>query len=285
MEPGGYDNVIPEASVFAVNSGSSEIMSVVPPIHWGTFGGVSMSRQSRGPHCALAVGYVRVSTSEQAREGVSLDAQRARIAAHCQAKGWSLAHTYADEGISGRKASNRPGLEAAIRHVCEVKGSLIVYSLSRLARSTKDAILISERLSRADAEMVLLSESVDTTTASGRMFYAVLAALAAFESELIGERTKLALDHKKAKGERYCLHAPYGFRFNCSGKLVPHPTEAKSAGTMRRLAARGESLRKIAACLPELGVLNRSGKPFNFAQVGEIVRRLRTPVLPPRRAA
>ena len=76
-----------------------------------------------------AIGYVRVSTEEQAMEGVSLDAQRAKVVAYCGLHGHELAQTYADEGLSGKRADNRPGLQHAISHTCEFRGVLVVYSL------------------------------------------------------------------------------------------------------------------------------------------------------------
>ena len=81
---------------------------------------------------ATAYGYVRVSTEEQAREGVSLDAQRAKVQQYCDLHGLALARVYADEGISGKRADNRPGLQDAITAACGGKGALVVYSLSRL---------------------------------------------------------------------------------------------------------------------------------------------------------
>jgi DNA invertase Pin-like site-specific DNA recombinase len=79
---------------------------------------------------------------------------------------------------------------------------LVFYSLSRLARSTKDAIAISERLSRAGADLVSLSEKIDTTSAAGKMIFRLLAVLAEFERDLISERTKAALSVKREKRER-----------------------------------------------------------------------------------
>jgi site-specific DNA recombinase len=112
--------------------------------------------------------YLRVSTAGQVTEGVSLEAQEAR------ARRW---------------AENRPGLQAALTEVCRTKGALVVYSLSRLARSTKDAISIAERLERAGADLVSLSEKIDTTSAAGKMLFRMLAVLAEFERDLISERT------------------------------------------------------------------------------------------------
>jgi DNA invertase Pin-like site-specific DNA recombinase len=97
-----------------------------------------------------------VSTAEQAAEGVSLEAQAARLAAWCGAHGYTLtsADVHADAGYSGKRADNRPGLQAALDAVCGAGGVLVVYALSRLARSTRDALQIAERLERAGADLV-----------------------------------------------------------------------------------------------------------------------------------
>jgi site-specific DNA recombinase len=159
----------------------------------------------------IATGYTRVSTKDQADEGVSLDAQKARIEAWATAHGYELRACEVDAGLSGGRADNRPALQRALDATCRHKGVLIVYSLSRLARSTRDALDIAERLHKAGANLVSLSESIDTTTAMGRFFFTVLAALAALERDLISERTKMALEHKRAKGEFTGGAAPYGF--------------------------------------------------------------------------
>ena len=78
-----------------------------------------------------AIGYVRVSTEEQTN-GVSLEAQEAKIRAWCTLHDAELVAIYRDEGISGYKGrDSRPGLDMALKQVCKVKGSLVVYSLSR----------------------------------------------------------------------------------------------------------------------------------------------------------
>ena len=87
----------------------------------------------------VAIGYCRVSTAGQAEQGVSLDSQRERIQAWCQAQGYHLAAVHIDAGLSGKRADNRPGLQAALADACRQKAALVVYSLSRLARSVPDA--------------------------------------------------------------------------------------------------------------------------------------------------
>ena len=99
-----------------------------------------------------AVGYCRVSTEGQATEGVSLEAQQARIAAWCVANGYQLARVFIEAGMSGARADNRPELQRALTATRAAKAALVVYSLSRLARSTKDTIAIAEQLDRAGAD-------------------------------------------------------------------------------------------------------------------------------------
>jgi DNA invertase Pin-like site-specific DNA recombinase len=91
------------------------------------------------------------------------------------------------KGLSGTKA-DRPGLAAALSAVC--KGdALVVYSLSRLARSTAHTLQVSDYLEWVGADLVSLSEKIDTTSASGKMVFRLLAVLAEFERDLISERT------------------------------------------------------------------------------------------------
>src|SRR6185436_2047389 len=90
------------------------------------------------PLLPRAVGYCRVSHILQATEGVSLEAQRYKITAWATAHGYQLVQVFEDAGISGFKANNRAGLQSALDLTCSLKAALVVYSLSRLARSTRD---------------------------------------------------------------------------------------------------------------------------------------------------
>ena len=115
-----------------------------------------------------AIGYIRVSTQGQADEGVSLSAQRAKIEAWCIANDMELAAVFEDAGISGGSMAGRDGLHAAMK--ATAKGmALVAYSISRLARSTQDMLVIAETLRKKGADLVSLTEKIDTTTAAGRM--------------------------------------------------------------------------------------------------------------------
>ncbi|HZR84750.1 MAG TPA: recombinase family protein [Candidatus Binatia bacterium] len=205
------------------------------------------------------VGYARVSTVGQANDGVSLEAQRAGIerwAADHQAE---LADVFVDAGVSGKRADNRPELQRALAAVCRARGVLVVYSLSRLARSTRDAIEIAERLRKAGAHLVSLTESIDTTSATGKLVFQVLAVLAEFERNLCSERTAAALAHKRARGERVSRFAPYGWRFGDEGELEPVAAEQDAIGEMVTMRRAGASLRRISDSLAVRGFVSRSG--------------------------
>src|SRR5436190_14718584 len=96
-----------------------------------------------------AIGYVRVSTDEQAAEGYSLDAQRAKLAGYAVANDLDLIAVLADEGLSGKSTSNRPALLEALRSIKAGEAeALIVVKLDRLSRSTRDALELVERSGR-----------------------------------------------------------------------------------------------------------------------------------------
>ena len=204
-----------------------------------------------------SVGYVRVSTDDQAREGISLAAQRDRIAAHCAAHAIELADDaiFADEGLSGKRYDNRPGLIAALESACaEPPGVLVVYSLSRMARSVRDTLEIAERLDDAGADLVSLTESIDTTTAAGKMIFRMLAVLAEFTRDVISESTRSALAHRRSTGARTGT-VPRGFKLADDGRrsktqlpvaLVEDPDEQADIRTIHALAATGLGARTIA---------------------------------------
>ncbi len=202
-----------------------------------------------------ATAYIRVSTEGQATEGVSLEAQQAKIQAWCLANDVILGNVFIDAGISGKRADNRPQLQLALDDVCQNRGVLIVYSLSRLARSTKDTIAISERLDRAGADLVSLSEKLDTTSAAGKMVFRMMAVLAEFERDQVSERTSSAMAHLKSKGQRVGT-VPFGFRLLDDAKtLVKDEKEQGIIELLELLRDSGLSYGKIA------DILNRKSVP------------------------
>lgn len=218
-----------------------------------------------------AIGYVRVSTAGQAEDGVSLDAQDAKVRAWCLANDCDLLAVHVDAGLSGCRADNRPALQAALDQACAERAVLVVYSLSRLARSTKDTILIGERLGRAGADLVSLSEKIDTTTAAGKMVFRMLAVLNEFERDQIAERTSSALQHLKRQGKRVGA-VPFGFRLAADGEsLEPDAHERQMIEVARRYHAAGMGLREIGRRLDAAGYAPRKGGEWQHKCVARLL--------------
>lgn len=218
-----------------------------------------------------AIGYVRVSTEQQAKEGLSLEAQEKAIEDWCKFHGYELIATYIDAGISGKSLDNRPRLHAAIKALR--KGmALVTYSLTRLSRSTKDLLKIKEDVEKAKADLVLLSEKLDTTTASGKVVFTILGAIGEFERDTASERTKHIKQHNKKIGKYNGGKLPYGFMLGQDKKtLIEVPHENELIARAKELRQANLPLMAIADTLKKEGFLNRRNKPFHAKQISRIL--------------
>jgi len=108
------------------------------------------------------------------------------------------------------------------------------------------------------ADLVLLTENVDTTTATGRAFFGMLAVMAQLEWDLVGERTAAALAHLRGQGRRISGKVPFGFDLE-GDRLIPNVGERSVLERIQSLRAEGRSLRGIAAELEREGVRTKSG--------------------------
>jgi len=200
-----------------------------------------MGRVKRKPSGAThVVGYVRVSTLEQADSGLGLEAQRQAIRSECQRRGWELMAVEEDRGWSGTVTA-RPGLQRALE-ACATGAAdgLVVSKLDRLSRSVQHAAALLVTAEREGWALVALDLGVDLSTPSGEVMAHVLAAIAQFERRLIGQRTKDALAVKKAQGIR--LGRP---------QMLP-------AEVVERIVAARQSGRALQAIADSL---NRDGVP------------------------
>src|SRR5207244_2522556 len=128
-----------------------------------------MPRETKTSNYVGAVGYIRVSTTDQAEFGVGLDAQRAAITNACEMRGWQVAEIFEDRGFSGKNLK-RPGLAAAIDTVESGQASaLIVSKLDRLSRSLIDFAALMERSRRKGWNLVALDLGIDTSSPQGEM--------------------------------------------------------------------------------------------------------------------
>ena len=218
------------------------------------------------------VAYIRVSTEAQASEGVSLEAQEAKIRAYCQLHDMELVRVFIDAGVSGKRASNRPALQEALN--CVFRGgaqALVVYKLDRLARNTVDALTIAEQLDKAGVSLHSLTERLDTGSAMGRFFFTLVASLAEMERGIISERTAAAHAYKRAKGEA-TGHAPFGFRLaGDSASLVEDEVEQGALATIRELAECGYTQRGLVAELNRRGIRAKKGGTWNRSSLRSVL--------------
>jgi DNA invertase Pin-like site-specific DNA recombinase len=194
-----------------------------------------------------AIGYVRVSTEDQAREGISLDNQESKIRAYADLNGLELVNVIRDEGISG-KTMDRLGMNR-INDMIETGEieAVIVYKLDRLSRKTIDILSTLDAWEKKTIAFHSITDKIDTKTAAGKFLLTILSALAQMERDLISERTVDALAHKKKSGE-WCGRVPFGYRIE-GNHLVEDADAMKTIQKIKRMKNEGKSIRAISGAL------------------------------------
>src|SRR5690625_568344 len=192
--------------------------------------------------------YVRVSTREQAEEGYSIQAQLNRLRAFCESQGWSVSGVYADQGESA-KDTNRPQLQQMLKDIENKKIDVVlVYRLDRLTRSVYDLYRLLETFDKNECGFKSATEVYDTTTAMGRLFITIVAALAQWEREDLGENVAMGMEEKASQGKFPGGFAPFGFDVK-DDKLIPNKEEAEIVRKMYELYASGKSMNDVVKYL------------------------------------
>lgn len=222
-----------------------------------------------------AILYRRVSTVRQADEGHSLESQQSAMTSWCAAREYSVVGDYEDAGRSGKTTKRRPGLEAAIELAAETRGTLVVYTLSRLARSTIDALKILERLRDAGAGLAVVDLGIDTATPIGELIFSIISAVVKFENELRGEAIRLANQHTVAKlGYRTQGAQPFGWRFNKdTGRRERVEHEQEVIKLVCRMYRSGWSTQAIADELNDTGTPTRENKRWHGVGIHNLLKR------------
>jgi site-specific DNA recombinase len=211
-----------------------------------------MARKSReqSTEQTRVIGYVRVSSEQQTDHGVSLQDQEEKIRQYCSLYELALVDIITDAGASA-KTLQREGLQKALSMLETGQADgIVVVKLDRLTRNVANlGTLITEYFNTY--ALMSVSEQVDTRSASGRLVLNVLTSVAQWEREAIGERTSLALQYKKAQGERVGTIS-MGKSLSLDGKCLVENTQERQAITLaKQYRANGLSLRKIASKLAE----------------------------------
>ena len=221
------------------------------------------------PRRLRAVGYVRVSTDQQAQEGVSLEAQQTRIRAHCVSQEIELVDLIIDDGYSA-KSLERPGVKRVFAMLTAGRAdAVVVVKLDRLTRSVKDLGILLDTYFREGLPYSLLSvsDAIDTRSAGGKLLLNVLMSVAQWEREAISERTQEAMNELKRRGVRLG-GAGFGWQWtkapDATGRkqLIPHPKEQAAIRRICALYRQGLSVHTIAKRLDRDGIRARGGKSW-----------------------
>lgn len=236
----------------------------------------------------VCVPYIRVSTHKQRETGHSLAAQEKQIRKWAEYNGYEILGNakgiLGDKGRSASTMQGRKGLEKALSLACENKCPFVVTTLSRVARNTGDLMKIAKRLDEAGADLVVLNESIDTSTPNGRMFFHILGSVLQFESEITGERVKAIKHYLKSQGRLYTgkNFLPFGWTVDKQDPklLVEDRREQAIITIIMDMADEGYTVRYIKRYLDRYGIEPRNsylgGRPkWSTGTISAIIKRER----------
>lgn len=198
--------------------------------------------------------YVRVSTTNQAEEGYSIDGQIDSLEKYCEAMGWDVYNKYIDAGFSGGSL-NRPEMTNLINDVKNgLFDTVLVYKLDRLSRNVRDTLyLIKDVFNTNKIDFVSIQENIDTSSAMGTLFLTLLSAIAEFEREQIKERMQLGkLGRAKSGKSMMWSKTSYGYDYiKETGTLSVNPYQALIVRKMFEWYLSGMSITKLRDTLNE----------------------------------
>ncbi len=188
--------------------------------------------------------YIRVSTEEQAKEGISMKAQEERCRAFCIARGWDVFKIYKDPGFSAKNLS-RPAMKRVLQDAKDKKFRvLVVYKFDRFSRNLKDLLFTLEDLRKLAINFTSVTEQIDTTTAMGKAFFRIIGVFAELERDVLKERVDMAFAKKIMSGEAL-NRAPFGYAYD-KGRLVPDVEKAPLVQQIFEMKADGIHYKDIA---------------------------------------
>jgi site-specific DNA recombinase len=223
-----------------------------------------------------AIGYVRVSTRNQADNGISLENQKERIKKYCDFYNLELIEILEDH----KSGKSLKGRTAALDIISRIEKKefdcLVIYKLDRLGRSVIDLVGLTELMAKHGVDLHSLEEKIDTSTALGRFFFVTLASLAQLERDLISERTKSALSTKRANGGKGCYNAPFG-KMAKGDRWIDNPEELKAIRIVKEMKLQGVKSRFIAEHMNMNGFRDRQGRPYTSLLVRKLSKADPTP--------
>lgn len=222
-----------------------------------------------------AVIYARFSPRPNADDCDSIEKQLECCRAYCQAFEYEVIAEHQDAAMSGGRADNRPGLQAAMDDACKHKAVLVVYNQSRLSRNTGDALTLIQRLHKKGADLAMLDIHLDTSTPVGEMVFSILASVNTMQRKEIKIKTSRAMLKHQRNGRRMSKQVPYGYREDPRDPALIIEDEHEQDIITRILEADdvGHSAREIMRSLNRQGETARNGKEFYNALISRVLTR------------
>lgn len=164
--------------------------------------------------------YIRVSTEDQVKHGISLQAQEEALKNYASALGYDVLRVYKDEGKSAKDIKGRPEMTQILADAQTHKfQAIFVYKLDRFSRSLRDLIETIEKLKDWGIDFISLQDKIETTSASGKLMFHIISAFAEFERNVTSERTKFSMD-KRARDGNVVSRAAFGYKLE-NKQLLP----------------------------------------------------------------
>jgi DNA invertase Pin-like site-specific DNA recombinase len=221
------------------------------------------------------VAYYRVSTDQQGRSGLGLEAQQDRVVQLASDRGAKVVAEFV-EVESGRK-TDRSQLAAALAEARKRKAAVAVAKLDRLARDAELILRLSREAETNGMGGFLFCDlpDIDATTAAGRLILGVMGSVAEFESRRISERTKDALAAARARGVKLGGLRPNSLKENAKARALVEAEKLR--GVLAPMVEAQLPLRAIAAALAGAGKTTKSGNPLSATQIKRLLLRLNLP--------
>lgn len=223
-----------------------------------------------------AIIYTRVSTDEQAKNGLSLDGQLRACQDYAVHNDLEVARVFREEGESA-KTTKRPQLMAMLDYCQKNKGqtkNLIIFKVDRLARQAEDHLIIKAALKKVGVTLISVTEPIEDTT-TGRLMETMLAGFAQFDNEVRAERSTGGMVARIEQGG-WPFVAPIGYRNkkDSSGRptLEPDQKSAAVASWLRKFATGNYTQLDMHELAPKMGVTNKANRPLSPQMVSNMLR-------------